>query len=210
LRTGCLNNLRQVGLAMFFYVDSNEDTFPGHRVPNVAESRTSWWGAFIFDYKPDSNVFHCPTLGYRQQTDRFEGTTLVRWKWNFDAHNVGYGYNGFFLGLHPYGPTRVQWIESKPWFKMSAVRSPSENLVIGDTNPKPDGMWSSSLWWPFSGQETREGINTTRHGGVGVILFNDGHAETRKENKINPPRNPASSGDASFIENWDPLQRRKP
>ena len=36
-----------------------------------------------------------------------DGTT---WQWNFDCHLVGYGYNGYFLGHHPYDPeslTRV-------------------------------------------------------------------------------------------------------
>src|SRR6516225_1881314 len=49
-RTGCLNNLRQIGLFMQFYTEDNNDTFPAHRNQNLVNntdatvSLTNWWG----------------------------------------------------------------------------------------------------------------------------------------------------------------------
>ena len=48
-----------------------------------------------------------------------------------------------------------------------------------------------------------------RHGGVGVAVFSDGHAEARKDSAINPPVDPGT-GDARGLINskyWDPLKR---
>ena len=82
--------------------------------------------------------------------------------------------------------------------------------------PKSDGTWSSSLWWPTACMDPRqtssqayEGIDVSRHKGSGIAVFNDGHAEARKDIQINPPQDPVS-GSARSLNNaefWDPLQR---
>jgi len=40
------------------------------------------------------------------------------------------------------------------------------------------------------------------------VMFNDGHAEFRKGEQINPPSDPARSGTDVNLEFWDPLQRK--
>jgi len=216
-RTACLNNLRQVGLFMQFYTDEYRETFPAHRnlgqSDNPTQAITNWWGTSIVSYANNSsNLFHCPSVKGKR-TD-----TGVKWEWKFDAHKVGYGYNGYFLGRHPYGPETLMVggvrFDVAPWFKRTAIVSPSQNLLIGDTIPKADGYWSSSLWWPFSGMakgQGLEGIDNNRHRKTGVVVFNDGHAEARKDLQINPAINP-SGGTARGLENseyWDPLNRAK-
>jgi prepilin-type N-terminal cleavage/methylation domain-containing protein len=196
-RTSCLNNLRQIGITMRMYVDDNNDTFPAHR----SLDNTEFWGTYILRRRTnDTRIFRCPTLAGVQHD---EG--VPPWEWAFDIHKVGYGYNAFFLGLAPYDSTTVGWVTSEPWFKAASIKNPSLNLLFGDTNPRPDGLYSSTLWWPFSGVEGKEGVNAARHLGKGVLAFNDGHNEVRALDKINPPNNPASSLSDKFIENWDPL-----
>ena len=215
-RAGCLNNLRQIGLFMQFYTDEYRDTFPPHR--NLGEGDfadravTNWWGTSIT--KPGdnrTNLFRCPSIkGKRLDSG-------VKWEWKFDAHKVGYGYNGFFLGHHPYAADPNFKVANiafpiSEWFKRSAVLSPSQNLVLGDGIPKLDGTWSSSLWWPFSGMAKGsglEGIDNNRHRGTGVVAFNDGHAEARKDVQINPPEDPNFNKPKGLINSqyWDPLQR---
>lgn len=216
-RTSCLNNLRQVSLFMQFYTDEYRDTFPAHRNlgqgDDAARAVTNWWGTSIVSYANNaSNLFRCPSIKGKR-TD-----TGVKWEWKFDAHKVGYGYNGYFLGRHPYGPETMTVggikFDVAPWFKRTAIVSPAMNLLIGDSIPKADGFWSSSLWWPFSGMikgQGLEGIDNNRHRGTGIAVFNDGHAEARKDKQINPPVNP-SSGSARALENseyWDPLNRAR-
>lgn len=209
-RTHCQNNLRQISTYMRLYIDDHQDTFPAHRNGskpgfNAVTDPNDWWGTAILNYAPQTNLFRCSTLN---QPRRDFG---VRWSWKFDAHLVGYGYNAFFLGLYPYPETTIRGIKSTPWFKSSNIKNPVDNLLIGDSMPKPDLQWSSSLWWPSSGStkdDQLEGINVTRHGGVGVVVFNDGHSEVRKDKQINPPTDPARTGTPINVQYWDPLLRR--
>ena len=219
-RIHCLNNLKQISVFMQFYTDDNRDTFPGHRNLglNTADenpSLTNWWGTSIVGYANNrSNLFRCASLKGKRRDNR------VTWEWKFDCHLVGYGFNGFFLGIHPYGEQSVTvagvTFQTKPWFKRTAIRSPAENLVVGDAMPKADLKWSSSLWWPASCMTTNgtstsgyEGIDPFRHLKYGVAVFNDGHSEARKDEKINPPADPYGGTPRSLINSqyWDPLQR---
>lgn len=219
-RTSCLNNLRQIGVFMSLYIDDNNDTFPAHRNSGVGDTGIrlhNWWGTTIIGKNVNgiraaknslTNLFRCPSLKQRRKD------LGVNWEWNFDAHKVGYGYNAFFLGIHPYGAQTVNLpgrrITSRPWFKRNQVKNPAMNLLIGDTMPKPDGHWSSSLWWPSSGMglsDTKEGIDPNRHLGGGNAVFNDQHAEFRKPESINPPSDPGRTRTAVNLQFWDPLQR---
>ena len=228
-KISCLNNLRQIGLFMQYFTDDNEDTFPAHRNHGVnsdsaAISLTNWWGTTIVPYADgNSNLFRDPAVKGKRLDD---GTT---WEWKFDCHKVGYGYNGWFLGHHPYrgdGFTAYDItvggirFTGGPDFKRSAIVSPSANLCIGDKQPYgTPPQWASSLWWEAACMDpavvkssvfpTYEGVEPKRHLGTAVISFNDGHSEARKSTNINPPANPADRQAKALINSqyWDPLQR---
>jgi len=211
----CMNNLKQIALFMQLYTDENQEVFPGHRNGNLTTadelpSRTNWWGTAMVGYaKGQSNYFRCHALkGKRKDAG-------ISWSWKFDSHLVGYGYNAFFLGVHPYDSHEAAGLSTTKWFKRSSIVNPSQNLVVGDAMPKPDLTWSSSLWWPSSGMtpgrgNTYEGIDDNRHGRRGNVVFNDGHAETRRSANINPPDDPIKGGVNQFRNAiyWDPLQRK--
>ena len=219
-RISCLNNLRQVAIFMQLYTDDNRDVFPAHRNQGLGTdvagpSLTNWWGTTIIGYaRNQSNLFRCPAIK-GQRLDN--GLT---WAWIFDCHKVGYGYNSWFLGVAPYGPQSMTvggiLFSTAPNFKRSLVKVPTENLLIGDSMPKIDGLWSSSCWWPWSCMDPAntqyggyEGIDRNRHRDTGVVVFTDGHSEARKDKQINPPRDPGF-GDARGLINsrfWDPLRR---
>jgi prepilin-type N-terminal cleavage/methylation domain-containing protein/prepilin-type processing-associated H-X9-DG protein len=222
--TVCINNLRQIILFMQFYTDENNDTFPAHRNQNVndgsaAISLTNWWGTTIVNYGGGrSNLFHDPAIKGKRLDN---GTS---WQWKFDCHLVGYGYNGWFLGHHPYGSEDITVggvrFHTDASFKRSGVISPAQNLVVADKEPYGNPPnWSSSLWWVSSCMDpkvvrsssfpTYEGVEPKRHLGMAIVSFNDGHAEARKSETINPPANPADRTAKALINSqfWDPLQR---
>jgi len=223
-RTACLNNLRQIGLFMQFYTDDYLDTFPAHRNQNVNStdptiSLNNWWGTTIVPYAGNrSNLFHDPAINGKRLDD---GTT---WQWKFDCNLVGYGYNGYFLGHHPYGPESI-YVGGISFpvgdsFKRAGILRPSDNLVVGDKEPYGSPpAWSSSLWWEsacmdpnvvrYSSFPTYEGVEPKRHLGEAVVSFNDGHSQARKSTTINPPANPADGTTKALINSkyWDPLQR---
>lgn len=222
-RLACLNNLRQIGLFMQFFTDENLDTFPAHRnqglgVSDEPPSRTNWWGTTILNYSTNlSQLFHDPAIKGKRLDD---GT---KWEWKFDCHLVGYGYNGYFLGHHPYGAGSISVggvnFTFQDSFKRSSIVSPVDNLVVGDKQPYGSPpSWGSSLWWEASCMDpvvvkrssfpTYEGVEPKRHLGMAVISFNDGHSEARKSDRINPPANPADRTAKALINSryWDPLQ----
>lgn len=218
-RIACLNNMKQMALFMQFYTDENRDVFPAHRNQNENDNggtaMTNWWGTTIIGYaRNQSNLFYCPAIKGRRLDNG------VTWNWAFDPHKVGYGINSFFSAVWPYsgGSVSVGGItfSSKPWLKRSEVISPSDNLIIGDSMPKADGLWSSSMWWPNACMEKSrsasqgfEGIDKARHRDMGGVVFVDGHAEARKDGKINPPVDPGSGDPKGLINSryWDPFKR---
>ena len=144
-RISCLNNLRQLGIFMQLYTDDNNDFFPAHRnalqpAGNGNKYLTDWWGTCIFGYSQNnSNLFHCPAV---------VGTMPLKpdgapWTWSFDVDFVGYGYNGFFLGHHPYTDTSVTVagivFTYGDRFKRTAIVRPSDNLCLGDKDPAYEG-----------------------------------------------------------------------
>lgn len=220
-RIACMSNLRQIALFMQYYTDDYRDTFPAHRNQNEGDNAgtalTNWWGTRIIDYaRNQTNLFRCQAIKSRQKDK------LSDWGWQFNAHLVGYGYNAYFLGFHPYGSGSVSCggvnFVTQPTFKRSAVKSPVDCFMIGDSRPYAgrDGSWSSSCWWPnscmdevASTSKAFEGVEMARHGKIGVALFTDGHAEARRTEKINPPVDPGTGNAKGLINSryWDPLKR---
>ena len=222
-RVACLDNLKQIAVLMQIYTDENRDTFPAHRNQNVNDnntdiSMTNWWGLTILAaaHNPQSNLFHCPAIKGRR-TDR-TAAGLVTWSWNFDPHLVGYGYNNFFLGAHPYLGTSLKvttiTFSNPEEFKRTSVVKPTDTMMIGDAMPASSdtnstACWSSCLWWPYSSHTGLQGVETNRHLGTGIVVFVDGHSEARKDSNINPPADPAGRTVQSLINcrYWDPQQR---
>ena len=218
-RTGCLNNLKQIAVYLQFYTDENGDIFPAHRNQNEpgnsATALTNWWGTTLIGYAQNqSNLFHCPAIKGRRLDNG------VDWTWAFDCHKVGYGVNSFFDCLWPYtgGSVTISGIAftTELWLKRSSIKSPADNLIIGDSMPKKDGLYSSSMWWPNACMDRRrsasqsfEGVDNLRHRNSGVVVFTDAHAEARKDQAINPPVDPGTGDPRGLINSkyWDPLKR---
>lgn len=224
LTTSCLNNLRQTGLFMQLYTDDNSDAFPvsinatSTSPYSKNESLNDWWGVNITSYaKGNYNLFHCPA---------YDNTTAAKKSpWRLDFDGVGYGYNAYFLGAPPVesqnggNTVTVGGFSYSPssFTKRTSLLHPTDCLVLGDKDPKniigldgTNGASSGSLWWPNASQKSSpnptvvsEGVNMTRHGNLGVVNFADGHSETRKNNKINPPTDPSVVNS----QYWDPQQR---
>jgi len=216
LQISCMNNLRQIAIGFNTYLADQNNIFPPHKWTGSGygfDGRVAIWATTIQPWTGGkTNLFRCPTIN-RPRVD-----FGLRWQWDFNPHHLGYGYNSWFLGVfsHPVAVDLTgqlsSWISTDQWFDGANIQSPSDCLLVADSNPIPSstGFWSSTLWWPKSGDPHFEGVNDTRHQGVGSVLFTDGHAEVRKSEDINPPSNPRDTGDDTHIINWDPRQRDNP
>ncbi len=217
-RTVCMNNNKQIGVFLQLYTDDYNDAYVAHRNSRTGAGAGTitlddWWGPAIMGAVQHTNIFLCPMLkGQRSDAG-------VTWSWAFDVHRAAYGYNGYFHGPFPNaaGSLTVAGVAfaNSTIFRRAQVINPAESLIVGEAMPTAAVQYSTSLWWPSAGMiptpgpSNFEGIDPNRHRGQGLVLFNDGHAESRKDADINPPMNP-SSGNAAAIKNaryWDPLQR---
>jgi prepilin-type N-terminal cleavage/methylation domain-containing protein/prepilin-type processing-associated H-X9-DG protein len=223
VRISCLSNFRQITLFTQMYTDDNNDKFPtalGTTYGNwdTIDELSNWWGTAICGYSTNYyKSFHDPAVNSPITEN---GTT---WSWAFNFNLVGYGYNSFFLSCTPNPASTFAdagyKFESFSNCKRGAVLHPTDCLVFGDKQPKPDLSASGSLWWPHasmiapSDTQAYEGIDTIRHNGgkfpgIGNVGFSDGHAESRRDANINPPQDPESGSTKSLINSqyWDPKQ----
>ncbi len=220
-RIQCANNLRQLAIGNQLYLDDNNGKFVEHRIPTQLlgyakvgdrfrnasnpDRREFSWFDLIGEYINVEETYHCPEL----------------LNWEQDNDSIGYGYNSFFLGQMR---NRLHEKVGK-WGSLTAkigqVRSPSQNLLYGDTTGiqtsdtggsgnEVSGRWSMSLWWPQSTPASKgganEGVDGKRHDQSGVVAFVDSHVEQIDDPDENI--NPEKPGTDEFIEYWDPMQRK--
>jgi len=214
-----LNNLKQVGLFTQLYTDESNETFPACRGQNSSLApMDDWWGNYLSKFAAgNSNLFHCPVLtGTRNQY-----TPNFKWSWTgvtYPGDRIGYAVNVFFL-FYPAPSVQAAssitvggiTFASGYQFKRTAIHKPSDCLVMGDS----EGYWSMSSYWPnaimngsnpnYEGIACRHGGSSAKgiNGGLGVVVFSDGHSETRKDVDINPQ----SGNPLKNSRYWDPLQR---
>jgi len=221
----CLNNLKQVGLFVQLYTDDASDVFPVCRGQQPALGMNDWWANYLDKYSAgNSNLFHCPVL----QGVRNQYTPGFTWSWTGRGYSpnpgpapgdsIGYAANVFFLfypapsvqaasSVSPNGIT----FTSGYGFKRTSIRQPTDCMVICDD----EGYWSMSSYWPYAAmdgsQATYQGVacrhggsnGKGKNGGLGVVVFADGHSEARKDQNINPN----AANQLLNSRYWDPLKR---
>ena len=181
----CLANLKQIGLGLNGYSGDN-----GEYLPNPAykpATNSARWADSIakyVNYKPD--VFECPK--------RTDNRTRMRKEANHHFYGVGsYGINAH---MHCRAPLRTP-TGTDAWYsinfktdgifehlKASLVKSPSNLIIVGDSNLATSSMGNSMFLIAFSKPGdlcyTWYGSISDRHHRKANLLYFDGHANTRE------------------------------
>jgi prepilin-type N-terminal cleavage/methylation domain-containing protein/prepilin-type processing-associated H-X9-DG protein len=202
-RTLCSTKLHHLSLANIGYIQDNRNTFPPHRQLDMSLNQN--WFNLLEEFGNNREVSHCPAIESQQQDYG------VKWNWAYNFNYLGYGYNGFFLGLysHPEGSSFGTFIRPRQFCRMGFVKDPGKLIVHADRAVKTangqDYGVGFSMWWPFI-NAYKEGVNSNRHGNAGVVSFADGHAAVviDPDNTIHPK----IDGTTEHIEYWDPAQRQ--
>ena len=176
-QTGCLSNMKQIGVAIHMYADDNEDTLPG---PVFAGARASYdinssqeliW--FIADYlggpQPSprtvvADVFVCP--GYLRRAPVV--TSMVGRKCYLLNDDVD---PNPLIRLPPFGYPIAPLSQPLKLSSFDSYKSPSEVFAIVDVdkgNVNPTVSWWSDL--PYE----------PVHGAVRNQLFFDWHVEATR------------------------------
>jgi prepilin-type N-terminal cleavage/methylation domain-containing protein len=164
--TVCKNNLRQVGLALQFYVSDSSGKYP--YLDQVQPTGTLEWEEAVERYYPSSwtnRAYHCP--GYK-------GPISLGYGGDQRAGSYAYNWVGTITAIEgPGGPSKPLPAEplglgdtfdfrrgngNPSAILESQVQAPSEMFAIGDSRlirysgqPSLTGEWFSDLWSGASG-----------------------------------------------------------
>ena len=168
-RMQCLNNMRQVGLALRMYTDENDGFLPPRTHPNR-------WPNRLLDGYRDVRLLICPD---DKPVSRFFGMDTNRWADYAPRSYIYNAFNDYYLPLYNNAPDwRRTAASSESSINESAIREPSETITFGEKE-------TESAHWYFD-YETYEDItqlDQARHGGRGGknggganYIFADGSA----------------------------------
>jgi len=163
-QTSCLNNMKQMALAVHMYAQDYDETLPfatmwtGGSPAGAFSGYTSYliWPDLLYPYVKNRQVFICPS-------------NMQDW--------IGYGWNvyiGYYgaIWMIPAYSTRTQDIYSG--VKLATIPYPAQHVAIADHHKVPPAtsiyrLWGSYAADPLYWQEV--------HNGGWNIAFVDGHAK---------------------------------
>jgi len=166
----CMNNLKQIGLAIMMYTQDNDGWLP-QAYAGVAGGRLRWYQQ-ICPYMDievadlaNHNNFHCPS---EKQAN---------------SHNVNYAYN-VYAGDYSTGSYGAK--------KLSMVKQPSNRIIVLDS-PAPECTpdWFGWAYYKILNNENNGPIATRnaiprRHSGGANLLYIDGHVEWKIRENVDP------------------------
>ncbi|MBS1370353.1 MAG: prepilin-type N-terminal cleavage/methylation domain-containing protein [Lentisphaeria bacterium] len=175
----CLGNIRQLGFAIAIYQsDANNTAMPWTMVPEGDTSyRNAIWAYWLVagNYLASPAVCLCPNV--MPNTDgRHNAFTAPEKRLQSSAYEfISYGYNPYVGSAHWSGSAMTV---RQPLPKLSWIRTPSEKVMLVDTDYVPGLQYSGGGYYYLSLK--RDNVYSSwiseRHGGSGNTLFLDGHA----------------------------------
>ena len=163
----CLNQMRQLGLAVRLYVDDNDDTFPRSQhsafasgqlpwersvAPNLGSNTTAWTNLL-------TGIYHCPS-------------DLRRAPWS-------YGLNVYY----ELGPDDDYTGKPQTWRRSAEVPHPSDTILFAENNTGADHLMAH-FWFT---QTDAVDLAARRHRDRSNYAFVDGHASLLPLNRVFDP-----------------------
>ena len=169
----CLSNLRQLGLAMTMYADSNKGRFPAPAVGALPDDWIYWQSGRDIN---DSVIL--PYLGGKFNWDFFRCPAD-----NPDTHPAG-----AYSGSYTVNELICNWFNrqaGKPVILITQIRHPAQKILIIDESSQTidDACWAPQN---YSGDghnllsnrhDKKSEASTDPNAGRGTVSFADGHGE---------------------------------
>lgn len=162
-QTNCLNNLKQVGLAIFMYAQDYNDYIPPYYVP---AGETNWYDmlanngyikATYYTGKGYAEPLRCPSIA-------LGGGNYYTYGMNAHLSYATDGRSYYATLLH--------------------IPKPSGGLLVADSQTRAGSDDSINLACEDLLPSTNQGRIATRHNGMASALFCDGHVKTLNNSDI--------------------------
>ena len=198
----CVNNLRQVGLAMAMYTNSYRDQFPVYQEtskPAGTKYADTWVTTFLKNNLIGGRSLVCPrrwSMPYGSTGEPF-GDNLMRMiaKESYNAvvtfSYISYGYNNVWIGSN-YGP------RTNGGAMLSQIKQPSGTILLAESKyEKDEPAYVGRGYYCVRHQyDTNVYRVSAEHGNRANVTWVDGHVTTESvSNKLNPyENNPFAKG----------------
>jgi prepilin-type N-terminal cleavage/methylation domain-containing protein/prepilin-type processing-associated H-X9-DG protein len=205
-QTSCINNLRQIGLAVTMYADDNT-YYPGCLWVDGSGARYAWASLLLSTMGENRKSFFCPAANSNSKWATTEnsganglGATAIPPATGFDVYGVSsttrfsYGYNDWgtlntatpCLGM---GGDISTALGTSRLVKPTSIVRPSDMIALGDS--KPDGSYDGSIDPSTASADNNQGQQwpSNRHNKRTDLAFADGHAEGATRNDVINPGN---------------------
>ncbi len=154
----CLNNHRQIGLAVRLYADENDDTLPRSQHSAFANSQLPWERAVALQLGSSTTAW----------TNLLAGTYHCPADERPDA--LSYGMNDYF----EVGPDDDYLGKPQTWRKLLQIRQPVTTVLTAETSTGADHVMPQ--FW-ISIQDAMNDVDSKRHREKSNYSFVDGHAQ---------------------------------
>jgi prepilin-type N-terminal cleavage/methylation domain-containing protein/prepilin-type processing-associated H-X9-DG protein len=215
--TFCLNNLKQLTLAVQLYSGDNDEWFPPIQdmLPQGFESS---WRAYLFSYVgKNPRLYDCPT----ERDEVYAKAKLPKGKAS-SPWVLGQFVAGEISIPSGLGAVNVHWVAggAPPPFgrprgyennlcRWSVVQSPSNLLLFGDGNSDVFGVWPNDRWWIWKelGDANSAGFNRLAQGDKGALRHDRKSNYARADGSaslLDPARIPCNTNECWWSAKADP------
>ncbi len=197
-QTGCLNNMRQLGIATVMYVQ-DMGRYPGTLFAGGGV-RYVWPARLFTQIGTNRAVFSCPSARPDSRWDTNFNRTLGAPNVSGGGRDpfgisetalfsIGYNDWGAFFAFSDKGLGGD--VDTWPEIKEAQVVAPSDMIMLADSKPGSTGNATDKLG-SYDGNvdpTTASEWPSNRHNRRTVLMFCDGHAEAANRNEVIDPKN---------------------